>query len=118
MAEKDKAIEAPEGWDIVDTDLDDYDAVKWDVTPLFTGTVIKIKETTVRRRNGDERETRFMVVADDQGQTFNLWENANLEQLFDAAVPEMKVWVHFTGFSDLSEGRKMRKFDARYKLPV
>lgn len=102
----------PAGMQQVDTALDAQPKHNWDENPILTGKVLKIKETEVtNKRTGEVRDTRFAVIETENGEE-QLWESANLKELFDGITPGSKVWVLFKGMVKLDGNRSMRMFDA------
>jgi hypothetical protein len=79
---------------------------------LLQGKVLKIKETEVtNKRTGEVRDTRFAVIETENGEE-QLWESANLVELFNSISAGSHVWVLYKGMTKLDGGRNMRMFDA------
>ena len=107
-------FQAPAGFQQADTDVDQYLKWDWDQVSTLQGIVIKVKEVTVSDSRGMDRDVRFAVVEVD-GEAFNLWESANLKDLFNNIQAGNEIHVTFTGMKTLPGLKSMRTFKAFWK---
>ena len=107
--------EPPVGMQQADTALDAQPKHDFDKVPLLEGKVKKVKEVAATdRRTGEIRETKFAVVQLADGNEVQLWQSANLGELFENIKSGSVIWVLYKGKQTLDNGNSMRTFDAFY----
>lgn len=64
--------------------------------PILQGEVQDIKTVAVKIGR-KPKDTRLMIVSDDDGVLSSVWESAALEGLFEAAKKGDEIFIQFTG---------------------
>lgn len=83
--------------------------------PILQGEVTEIKTVAVKIGR-KPKDTRLMIIADENGVLTSVWESAALEGLFEEAKKGDEVYIQFTGMITI-KGRQqpMKGFVAAVK---
>lgn len=108
MLKESKAIEMPEGFEMVSdgTLTEGHDFLK---DPIVQGIVKSIK--TVMLKRGKRMEENRLIIVETTDDKCAVWESAGLKDLFDGIVVGDSVYIKYDGLLDAKDGlNPMKKF--------